>query len=62
MQSKAYKTVQIPKEDYDLLKEYCEATGYKMGVFVGKLIRVNCVGTKRPGNNILRVENKEGVV
>jgi len=60
MQSKDYKTVQVPKEAYDILREYCEATGLKMGKFVAKLILANCVVGKKPSGNVLRVENKEG--
>ncbi len=59
MQKTEYRTVQIPKEAYELLKEYCEATGLKMGVFVGKLITANCVVGKKP-SGVLRVENEKG--
>jgi len=51
-----YKTVQVPKEDYELLKEYCEFHDLKMGRFVGKLIRSNCPAPKTAKGNILRVE------
>ena len=61
MQSKHYHTVQIPKNDYELLRDYCEATGYKMGKFLGKLIQANCsVILRKPSGNIMRVENEEG--
>jgi len=56
MQSKEYKTIQIKQEDYKLLKEYCGSEGYKMGMFVGKLIRASCVSvSKKLGGNVLRV-------
>ena len=60
MQKNEYKTVQIPKDAYELLKEYCEATGLKMGILVGRLIHTNCVVGKKPGGNVLRVENEKG--
>ena len=61
MQSREYKTIQIKRNDYEVLKEYCEVMGYKMGIFVGKLIRAGCASTlKKPGGNVLRVDNEKG--
>jgi hypothetical protein len=60
MQKQEYKTVQIPKDAYELLKAYCDATGLKMGMYVGKLIEANCVVGKKPGGLIMPVVNKEG--
>lgn len=55
--NKEYKTVQIPKTDYDLLKEYCGAMGFKIGIFVGKLIQANCISVaKKPSGTVLKVE------
>lgn len=51
-----YKTVQIPKEDFELLKAYCDFHDLKLGKFVGKLIRSNCPQPKNAKGNILRVE------
>lgn len=62
MQNKDYKTVQIPVDDYELLRDFCEATGMRMGKFVGKLIQENCsVLKKKPDGSVLRVENERGV-
>ncbi len=56
MRSKEYRTVQILKVDYDILKEYCELFGYRMGKFLGRLIQSNCgTATKKPEGRILRV-------
>lgn len=59
MVNKSYKTVQIPAEEYELLREYCDLHGLKMGRLLGMLIKANCPTSNRPAKgNILRVENK----
>lgn len=61
MQSKDYKTIQIPIESYEILKEYCEAMNLKMGKFVGDLIEKSCLPlAKKPGKNVLRVDTNAG--
>lgn len=50
-----YKTVQISVEDYELLKDYCDAMGLKLGRFMGKLIRENCL-VRKPNGRVLLVE------
>lgn len=56
---KEYRTVQLTKDDHDLLREYCEVMGLKLSGFVGRLIQTNCVGVKKPSGNVLRVKNEE---
>jgi len=61
MRNKEYQSVQIPKDDYLILREYCEATSLKMGKFVGDLIRRSCIPlAKKPTGKVLRVENANG--
>lgn len=55
-----YKSVQIPKNEYELLKEYCKRHNHKIGKFIGKLIIERCTITKPTEGKILRVETKKG--
>lgn len=59
MRNKEYMTIQVPKEAYLVLKEYCDSANVKMGKFVGNLILSACVPlTKKAEGNILRVEKR----
>jgi len=54
-----YQTVQIAKERRQLLKEYCEERGLKMGHFLGDLIATHCKLQPKPTKgNVLRVDDK----
>ena len=41
-----YRPVQIPVGAYELLKEYCEMSGMKMGKLMGKLIHTHLIMPK----------------
>lgn len=36
---KKYGLIQIPADAYELLKKHCELHGFKLGAFVGNLIK-----------------------
>lgn len=59
MQNKAYKTVQIPVDDYELLRDFCEFHGLKMGKHLGKLIQAGCPPIKKVPENIIRVATEK---
>lgn len=42
MKDSKYKGVQIPKDEYNILKEFCDKRSLIMGKFVASLIRENC--------------------
>lgn len=58
MNGKEYRTLQLRKEDFDLLKEYCEYHDLKMGRFAGKLFQANCPRPKPAKGNVMKVEKK----
>ena len=41
-----YRPVQIPVGAYELLKDYCEMSGMKMGKLMGKLIHTHLIMPK----------------
>jgi hypothetical protein len=50
-----YAMLQIKKETHELLKEYCEEHGFKMGSLVENLIKKH-VGIHKPSVNVLKVD------
>jgi len=50
-----YAMLQIKKETHELLKEYCEEHGFKMGSLVENLIKKH-VGVNKPSVNVLKVD------
>lgn len=49
-----YAMLQILSEAHSALKDYCGERGYKMGIFVSRLIMKEIErDTKRPGPNVL---------
>ena len=58
--NKDYRTVQIPKDAHELLRAYCEETGYKMGKFLEQLIMQNCKPKKPVPGKVLLVDDKRG--
>lgn len=49
---KKYGLIQINIDAYELLKKHCELHGYKLGAFVGNLIK-NQIKTKRNEKDII---------
>lgn len=47
-----YAMLQIKKETHELLKEYCEEHGFKMGSLVENLIKKH-IGVPKPKNSVL---------
>lgn len=61
MVNKDYRTVQIPKSSYTLVREYCDKNNLKLGKFIGQLIQERCAIKKPNQKNVLRVETRQGV-
>jgi hypothetical protein len=60
MVNKSYKTVQIPLDDFNILREYCEFYNLKIGKYLGGLIQKNCSLVKKPSQGkVLLVDVKE---
>ena len=54
-----YAMLQIKKETHELLKEYCEEHGFKMGSLVENLIKKH-IGVTKPQSGVLKAD-KVGV-
>ena len=50
-----YAMLQIKKETHELLKEYCEEHGFKMGSLVENLIKKH-VGFTKPQSGVLKAD------
>lgn len=50
-----YSMLQIKKETHELLKEYCEEHGFKMGSLVENLIKKH-IGVTKQNINILKAD------
>jgi hypothetical protein len=50
-----YAMLQIKKETHELLKQYCEEHGFKMGSLVENLIKKH-VGVTKPHTGVLRAD------
>jgi hypothetical protein len=50
-----YSMLQIKKETHELLKQYCEEHGFKMGSLVENLIKKH-VGVTKPQAGVLRAD------
>ena len=50
-----YAMLQIKKETHELLKDYCEEHGFKMGSLVENLIKKH-IGVNKPSVNVLKVD------
>ena len=50
-----YSMLQIKKETHELLKNYCEEHGFKMGSLVENLIKKH-VGVTKPQAGVLRAD------
>lgn len=60
MTNKDYKTVQIPKESHDLLRQYCDENGLKMGKFLEIMIGQYCKVKKPDPKKVLLVDGQNG--
>lgn len=60
MTNKDYKTVQIPKPSHDILRQYCDENGLKMGKFLEIIIGQYCKVKKPNPNKILLVDRSHG--
>ena len=50
-----YAMLQIKKETHELLKEYCEEHGFKMGSLVENLIKKH-IGVTKPVPGVLKAD------
>jgi hypothetical protein len=50
-----YAMLQIKKETHELLKNYCEEHGFKMGSLVENLIKKH-VGVSKPQSSVLKAD------
>ena len=50
-----YSMLQIKKETHELLKNYCEEHGFKMGSLIENLIKKH-IGSTKPKMGVLRAD------
>lgn len=50
-----YAMLQIKKQTHELLKEYCEEHGFKMGSLVENLIKKH-IGVTKPKSDVLKAD------
>jgi hypothetical protein len=50
-----YAMLQIKKETHELLKDYCEEHGFKMGSLVENLIKKH-IGVSKPQSSVLKAD------
>ena len=50
-----YAMLQIKKETHELLKNYCEVHGFKMGSLVENLIKKH-IGVTKPQSGVLKAD------